>query len=535
MEALTSLWEFIVSRRGEILQQTFEHLGLTVIALAIAACIGVSLGIILTRNKRIADQALGGVGVIQTIPSVALLGFLLPLLGVGKTPAIIALFLYALLPIVRNTFTAIEEVSAPVKEAAKGIGMPDLQILVKVELPLAIPVIFAGIRTATVTGVGVATLCALVGSGGLGVFIFQGIGLNNVNMILAGAIPAAALALVLDFILELLQKNVTQYFKQIAIGFVVLLVIFLSFLIVPNVIGNPFKAAFQPEFMERADGYPGLKKRYDLELDVLVLDPGLMYEALRNGKVDVISGFSTDGRIKAYDLKILKDNKNYFPPYYAAPIIRQDTLNEYPQLREVFGKVAGKISNDKMAELNYQVDEKERGTYEVAKSFLDELGLKTSVERRGGGDIVIGSKNFTEQYILADIMAILVENYTDLDAELNTGFAGTKIAFDALTQGSIDTYPEYTGTGFLVILDPKEKIQERIIDDRDKVLEYVRENSRERYNIEWLKPFGFDNTYALMMREEQAEKLDINTISDLSDHLNQARLDAVYISLKKSY
>ncbi len=519
MERLISLWEFIVSHRGEMLEQTFEHLGLTVIALAIASCLGVSLGIILTRNQKIAENVLGGVGVIQTIPSVALLGFLLPILGIGRTPAIVALFLYALLPIVRNTFTGIEGVNAAIKEAAKGMGMPDLQILLKVELPLAIPVIFAGIRTATVTTVGVATLCALIASGGLGEFIFRGIALNNVDMILAGAIPAAGLAVLLDFILGLLQKNVAKYLKQILIGFVVLLVIFISFLIVPTLFNTSFQAAFTSEFMERADGYPGLRKHYDLRLDTVELDPGLMYKALREGQVDVISGFATDGRIKAYDLTVLEDDKNYFPPYYAAPVVRQDTLRQYPELREVFAKVAGKISDEKMAELNYQVDNEQKPTLEVAKSFLEELGLKTSTKRQGNSDIVIGSKNFTEQYILADILAVLIENYTSLDVELKTGLAGTKIAFDALTQGSIDMYPEYTGTGLLVILQPDEETLNRIMGDKDEVLEYVRERSKNRYQVEWLEPFGFNNTYALMMREDEANELDISSISDLKEYV----------------
>ena len=430
-----------------------------------------------------------------------------------------ALFLYALLPIVRNTFTGIEGVNAAVKEAAKGIGMPDLQVLLKVELPLAIPVIFAGIRTATVTTVGVATLCALIASGGLGEFIFRGIALNNVDMILAGAIPAAGLAVLLDFLLGLLQKNVAKYLKQILIGFVVLLVIFLSFLIVPTFFNNSFQAAFTSEFMERADGYPGLRKHYDLRLDTVELDPGLMYKALREGQVDVISGFATDGRIKAYDLTVLEDDKNYFPPYYAAPVVRQDTLREYPELREAFAKVAGQISDEKMAELNYQVDNEQRPTLEVAKSFLQELGLKTATKRQGNSDIVIGSKNFTEQYILADILAVLIENYTNLDVELKTGLAGTKIAFDALTQGSIDIYPEYTGTGLLVILQPDEETRNRIMDDKDKVLEYVREKSKNLYNVVWLQPFGFNNTYALMMREDEANELDISSISDLKEYV----------------
>ena len=519
MEGLISFWEFLGSRRGEIVKQIFDHLGLTIIALAIATTIGVSLGIILTRNKQIADKVLGVVSVIQTIPSLALLGFLLPILGIGKAPAIVALFLYALLPIVRNTFTGIEEVNASIKEAAKGVGMPDLQILFKVELPLAIPVIFAGIRTATVTTVGVATISALIGSGGLGEFIFRGIALNNADMILAGAIPAAGLAVLLDFILGLLEKKVAKYFKQILISFVVLVSIFLGLFVVPAFFNNSFKAGFASEFIERPDGYPGLRKRYDLTLDAVELGPSVMYEALKENKVDVISGFATDGRIKAYNLRILEDDRNFFPPYYAAPIVREDTLRKYPELREVLAKLAGNISNEKMAELNYLVDNKKEDTLTVAKKLLNELNLKTSTSRQGKADIVIGCKNFTEQYILADILAVLIENYTNLDADLKTGLGGTKIAFDALNLGFIDMYPEYTGTALLVIFKPDETTVNRIIEDKDEVFQYVRRESKEDYQLEWLEPFGFNNTYALMMRNKEAEELNIRSISDLKNYL----------------
>ena len=146
-------------------------------------------------------------GVIQTIPSLALLGFLLPLVGIGTTPAIIALFLYALLPIVRNTYTGIKEIDPAIKEATIGMGMTHFQMLRYVEFPLAFPVILAGIRTSTVINVGVATLCALIAAGGLGEFIFRGISLNNTQMILAGAIPASLLAIILDGTLGLIQKH----------------------------------------------------------------------------------------------------------------------------------------------------------------------------------------------------------------------------------------------------------------------------------------------------------------------------------------
>ena len=273
--------EFIFTQQGEIIEQTGVHIGLTVVALAIAILIGLPLGIILTRYKKFSPSALGVIGIIQTIPSIALLGFLLPLLGIGVTPAIVALFLYALLPIVRNTYTGIEEVDPAVREAARGMGMSDLQILVNVELPLAVPVIFAGIRTATVINVGVATLCALIGAGGLGAFIFRGIALNNVYMILAGAIPAAILALLFDMILGLLQKFIRPLIKPILILSSFVIFVIIPFIIVPSFFVHPFTAGFTAEFMERSDGYPGLKKHYNLSMNTVELDPGLMYYALK--------------------------------------------------------------------------------------------------------------------------------------------------------------------------------------------------------------------------------------------------------------
>jgi osmoprotectant transport system permease protein len=519
MNHLKAFIDFILSHHEEIVEQTVEHIGLTVVALAIAVFIGLPLGILLTRYKKLAPSVLGVTGIIQTIPSVALLGFLLPLLGIGVVPAIVALFLYALLPIVRNTFTGIEEVDASVKEAAKGMGMSDIQILMKVDLPLAVPVIFAGLRTATAINVGVATLCALIASGGLGEFIFRGIALNNTNMILAGAVPAALLALFLDFVLSTLQKFIRQIIKPILIVSFLLIFIIIPFWVIPSFFDHSFRAGFTAEFMGRADGYPGLQMHYQLSIDTVELDPGLMYQALKKEKVDVICGFSTDGRIKAYGFHILQDDKHYFPPYHAAPLVRGETLRKYPILRDLFSKLEGKISNEKMAELNFRVDHNKETPSKVAKDFLEQIGFEVSKRKGREADIVIGSKNFTEQYILAHIFALLIENYSDLEVELKAGLAGTKICFDAMTNGEIDLYPEYTGTGLLVILNVDETIRNSILTDEKKVYDFVKKESKEHYDIEWLQPLGFNNTYALMMRGSQTKELNIKTISDLKNFL----------------
>src|SRR6187402_1994586 len=207
MEPNQSLWQFMRQESGKLLQQTLEHIGLTFISLLVAILIGLPLGIYITRHKKAAGAVLGLAGVLQTIPSIALLGFMIPLLGIGPIPAITALFLYALLPIIRNTYTGINGVDPVVREAAVAMGMTRSQVLFKVELILAFPVIMAGIRTATVINVGVGTLAAYIAAGGLGEFIFGGIALNNTNMILSGAIPAALLAVLLDFLLSLVQKT----------------------------------------------------------------------------------------------------------------------------------------------------------------------------------------------------------------------------------------------------------------------------------------------------------------------------------------
>src|ERR1700761_3125396 len=231
MDQHASLWQFMQQQSGKLLQQTIQHIGLTFISLLIAVLIGLPLGIYITRNKRLAGAVLGAAGILQTIPSIALLGFMIPLLGIRPLPAITALFLYALLPVIRNTYTGIDGVDPGVREAAIAMGMTPMQRLFRVDLVLAFPVIMAGIRTATVINVGVGTLAAYIAAGGLGEFIFGGIALNNTNMILAGAIPAALLAIVLDFILSLLQKMSSRKRRMALWSMPLLLLLFSSFYI----------------------------------------------------------------------------------------------------------------------------------------------------------------------------------------------------------------------------------------------------------------------------------------------------------------
>src|SRR5713226_8354295 len=204
-----SLLDFFIRNRSEVLHLTFEHLLLVVIATGAAAAVGIPVGIVLTRRTSLAKPVLAIANVLQTIPSLALFGFLIPLLGsygIGRLPAIIALFLYSLLPIIRNAFTGISGVDAAVREAARGMGMTDWQMLIQVELPLAMNVIVAGLRVATVISVGTATIAAAIGAGGLGTYIFRGLRMNDNTLILAGAVPAAIMALGADFTLGWIER-----------------------------------------------------------------------------------------------------------------------------------------------------------------------------------------------------------------------------------------------------------------------------------------------------------------------------------------
>jgi osmoprotectant transport system permease protein len=205
-----TLWQFFLQNRDQIFSATLEHLALVGAAMLIAVLIGVPAGILVTRQKWLEKPIIGLANIAETIPSLALLGFLLPVPWLGERAerlAIAALALYALLPIIRNTATGIEGVDPSVREAARGMGMTDAQILIKVELPLAFSYLLAGIRVATVLTIAIATIAAAVGAGGLGEFIFRGLAMVNNQLILAGAIPAALLALIADFLLGALEKR----------------------------------------------------------------------------------------------------------------------------------------------------------------------------------------------------------------------------------------------------------------------------------------------------------------------------------------
>ena len=204
------LLNFYARNSGEVLGLVGQHLSLVVSSTAIAIVVGVPSGILLTRRRAWRAPVLGLANIFQTIPSLALFGFLIPLPfigGIGATTAIVALVVYALLPIVRNTYTGIAGVDPAVREAGRGMGMTDWQLLTQVELPLAVGVILAGVRVATVVSVGTATIAAAIGAGGLGVYIFRGVAVVDDTLILAGALPAALMALAADALLGLAERR----------------------------------------------------------------------------------------------------------------------------------------------------------------------------------------------------------------------------------------------------------------------------------------------------------------------------------------
>jgi osmoprotectant transport system permease protein len=207
-----NVWQFMMQNHAEVLELTLEHLWLVGISTLLAVAIGIPLGILVARYPWLDKPVLGSANIIQTIPSLALFGFLLPAPWIGERAdrlAILALTLYALLPLIRNTYTGIRGVDRAIVEAGRGMGMTDNQLLWQVQLPLALGVIIAGVRVAVVISVGLATIAAAIGAGGLGEYIFRGLAMVNNAVILAGAIPAACMALLADVLLGLLEKKLS--------------------------------------------------------------------------------------------------------------------------------------------------------------------------------------------------------------------------------------------------------------------------------------------------------------------------------------
>jgi len=353
-----NVFDFMWTHRAEMFQLTLEHLVMVGVSILIATGIGLPLGIVMTRHSALGRPIMTIANVVQTVPSLALFGFLIPLPfigGIGERTAVVALVLYSLLPIIRNTFTGISGVDPAIREAGRGMGMTDAQLLWKVEIPLSLGVIFAGIRVATVIAVGVATIAAAVGAGGLGMYIFRGVSMVDSRVILAGAIPAAALALIADFGLGAIERRFSKLFC------VVLLCVALT-----------------------------------------------------------------------------------------------------------------------------------------SCSHADR--------------IVVGSKNFTEQVILGELVAQQIERKTHLEVDRKLNLGGTLVCHDALVAGQIDTYVEYTGTALTAILKLTPST------DSNHVYEMVKSAYGSRFALDWTEPLGFNDTFAIIVRRDEAQRLGLKTISDAAPY-----------------
>lgn len=513
-----------------------EHLELMVMALLAAVTVGLPVGVIAARIPLLSAPLLLSANIVQTIPSVALLGFLLPVLGIGKGTAIVALFLYALLPIVSNTIAGLRSVDADVRDAARGMGMSQRQILLGVEFPLARPVIFAGIRTAAVINVGVTTLSALVGAGGLGIFIFRGLATNNTAIILLGAVPAALLALFADNLLAFFEWMMRRHRLGVSVVLAVLLAGGFLFLRCWHP-GNSresgaLRFGFTAEFMERADGFEAWRNHYNFpRLDSRELDPGLLYQALKNEEVDAACGFSTDGRIEAFRLRALRDDRRFFPSYDAALLVREEILEKHPELRPLLEELRNAIDEKQMRLLNKAVDLDKKSPAQVAGEFLagwtsarkmawSGEGARAKAASRRPADITIGTKNFTEQYVLGEIIRQLINGGTRLQAGIKPGLGGTSICFLALERGEIDLYPEYSGTLFASVLKPPQDILEEVTQNPVAAENHLREKLSGQYQMAWMAPFGFGNTYAILVPESDPRFSKTETISDLKKLLD---------------
>ncbi len=517
-----SLLEFLLHNRREVTQLALEHLFLVAVSTGIAILIGVPLGILLTRKPALSKPVMGIANMLQTVPSLALFGFFIPLNiylfhvrvigGIGARTAIAALVLYALLPIIRNTFTGISNVDPSIREAGRGMGMTDGQLLFQVELPLALGVILAGIRVATVICVGTATIAAAIDAGGLGRYIFRGLRMNDNTLILAGAVPAAIIALAADFLLgygersiqegetgrrsrklfwltagavalvatvyvgiyypvtggdrvavgskdfteqiilgELLAQTIesetglpverrfdlggnlahdalvageidtyveytgtallailkgersndpqevyrrvkAEYGKQFHVEWLRPLGFNNTFAILVRRedadkfhlrtvsdaahVSNQWRAGFGQDFMSRPDGYAGFARAYGFHFkETREMDLSLTYRALAEKQVDLIAGNSTDGLIDRYGLVQLEDDRRYFPPYDAVPVVRQSTLEKHPEVGTALQRLGGILSVDEMRRLNYAVDGEHKQARDVAREFLLQKGL----------------------------------------------------------------------------------------------------------------------------------------------------------------
>lgn len=502
----------IFSQRGDFfIGLLFEHIQISLISVVIAIILGGVIGILISEFSKSTQITLGIINVVYTIPSISMLGFLIPFSGVGNTTAIIALSIYALLPMVRGTYTGIKNINPHIIEAAKGMGSTRFQILYKIKLPLAMPIILSAIRNMVTMTIALAGIASFIGAGGLGVAIYRGITINNSAMTIAGSLLIAILALVVDILIGFIEKIFVRhksrksqnYLKFLVAAAAILIFVFASFgftkqkstiniatkpvteqyimgemlsLLIEketdldvnithgvgggtsnihpamekgefdlypeytgtgwsvvlkkdglytedqfNILNQEYVDKFKMDwvgmygfnntyglavrkeiaekynlktysdlknisseltfgaeydFFEREDGYNSLSKTYGLNFNKTVdLDIGLKYKALENNEIDVMVIFTTDGQLAAADVVVLEDDKGFFPSYICGNVVRLETIEKYPELLEVLKKFDNSITDEEMANMNYQVESQGKDPIDVAREFLERKGL----------------------------------------------------------------------------------------------------------------------------------------------------------------
>lgn len=510
---LREIGTLFAERTGFFGELLLEHLEISFLAIALAVLAGGLAGILISEFQRSARPALGVINFLYTIPSISMLGFLIPFSGVGNTTAVIALTIYALLPMVRNTYTGISNIDPLLLEAARGMGSTRLQILFRIKLPLAMPVIMSGVRSMATMTIALAGIASFIGAGGLGVAIYRGITTNNGAMTITGSLLIALLALTVDFFLGFLEKRMKKrsakakrinrimalaataaasfaliitsvsrmrteetihiatkpMTEQYVMGEMLKLLIEQDtdlnadltqgvgggtsniqpamengeFDIYPEYTGTAWNMVLKNkglyteelfgelqreyrdnynmewrgmygfnntygivvrkeiaeqydlrtysdlsaaadqlvfgaeyDFFEREDGYEALCDAYGLNFkETMDLDIGLKYQALEQKQIDVMVVFTTDGQLSEADVKILEDDKQFYPSYLCGNVVRGKVLEEHPELETVFDKVTGLISDEDMARMNYEVETENKEPEDVAEEYLTSHGL----------------------------------------------------------------------------------------------------------------------------------------------------------------
>ena len=503
---MSKLFATFQERFGDWLTALGQHLQLSLLTLLLAIFLAVPLAIYLSTRKRASNWVLQVAGIFQTIPSMALLGLFIPIMGIGTLPALTALVIYAIFPILQNTITGLQGIDPSLEEAGIAFGMTKWERLKKFEIPLAMPVIMSGIRTAAVMIIGTATLAALIGAGGLGSFILLGIDRNNASLILIGALSSAFLAIAFNLLLKWMEKaKLRTIFAAFAVMVIGLGVSYTPSLLAkpekenlviagklgpePEILANMYKilieektdmtvtvkpnfgkttflyealkkgdiaiypeftgtvtesllkptpqvnhdpeavyqaardgikkqdnlallkpmayqntyavavpkkiaqeyglktisdlkkveghlkAGFTLEFYDREDGNKGLQKVYGLHLQVSTMEPALRYQAIQSGDIQITDAYSTDAELARYDLVVLQDDKQLFPPYQGAPLMKATLLEKHPELEAILNKLAGKITAEQMSQMNYQVGVEGKSAAQVARDFLTQEGM----------------------------------------------------------------------------------------------------------------------------------------------------------------